>query len=85
MISIERICEWCGHPYYPKHGNQKYCCDDCVKYAAQESSRISSQKYRQRWGHEEKKGTGLLGVKPKDDFFNEWLSIQHEKRRLGLC
>ena len=81
----ERICEWCGLPYYPKHGNQKYCGDDCAKYAELENGRIRKQKYRERrGGREESNGTGYIGSIPRGEFFDEWLVIQREKRRLGL-
>lgn len=66
----ERICEWCGLPYYPKHGNQKYCNDDCARYAELENTRIRMHKYRKLAGYGNKKTYpfGGLGPHPKDDF-----------------
>lgn len=88
VINItERICGICEMPFYPRHGNQKYCSDECVK----EARRINDMEYRKRWkwlyGKRKKnmnKGTGSLGCIPEDDFFDEYRMVQKEKARIGL-
>lgn len=83
----ERICEICEQPFYPKHGNQKYCSDECVR----EARRLNTQKCRLRWynlyGKADKsmrKGTSGLGQTPEADFMEEYRLIQKEKARIGL-
>jgi len=80
---IIKTCEICGEEFHPKHGNQKYCGEGCIREAKTRTMR----KLRKTYGiHNKKKwlGTGGLGSTPYHDFKREMIAIQKEKVRCGL-
>ena len=83
-------CKWCGDFFVRKHHSEKYCCDECRKFAREEQSRVKSNRWYQNHKHElsEKQrwglGSGLLGQHRNDDFEMEYLKIQREFRWLKL-
>jgi hypothetical protein len=92
-ITIIKYCNWCGDPFEVKSPNQKYCPSDekdCSKEAKRESWRKASNNYRNNYknvlniSQVYKLGSGWLSSTPKNDFNEEYLAIQKEKKRLNI-
>jgi len=82
-----KICEICGTEFHPKHGNQKYCGEECSKIAEKENARQRMQKYRDKYGVKNKKkwlGSGNIGAIPESHWAIESATVYEEKVRLGL-
>lgn len=88
-----KYCNWCGDPFEVKSPNQKYCSSsekNCGKEAKRESWRKASNKYRTKYknvltiSQVYKLGSGWLSSTPKNDFNEEYLAIQKEKKRLKI-
>lgn len=92
-VTVIKYCHWCGDPFEVKSPNQKYCPSskkDCSKEAKRESWRKSSNRYRTKYknvltiSQVYKLGSGWLSSTPKNDFNEEYLAIQKEKKRLKI-
>lgn len=88
-----KYCQWCGDPFEVKSPNQKYCLQKdkhCRSEAKRESWRKASHKYRSRYkdvisiSQVYKLGSGWLSSNPQDDFNEEYMAIQKEKKRLKI-
>lgn len=88
-----RYCQWCGDPFEVKSPNQKYCPKgekNCSKEAKRESWRKASHKYRDKYKNVislpqvYKLGSGWLSSTPQNDFNDEYMAIQKEKKRLKI-
>lgn len=82
------VCKWCGKEYTKNHHLEKYCSDDCRKYAYQEKTAQRVRRYRERyvgpnvsWGGV---GTGNLSNHRQNDFKKEQLTVKNEMKRLGV-
>jgi len=92
-VTAIRYCQWCGDPFEVRSPNQKYCPKDekdCSREAKRESWRKASHKYRNRYknvlaiSQVYKLGSGWLSSSAKNDFNEEYLAIQKEKKRLKI-
>ena len=92
-VTSIRYCQWCGDPFEVRSPNQKYCPQDekdCSREAKRESWRKASYKYRDRYknvltiSQVYKLGSGWLSSSAKNDFNEEYLAIQKEKKRLKI-
>ena len=92
-LTAIKYCGWCGEPFEVKSPNQKYCSPDikdCSKEAKRESWRKAAYKYRKNYkdvllvSQVYKLGSGWLSSSPKNDFNDEYLAIQKEKKRLKI-
>lgn len=92
-VTVIKYCNWCGDPFEVKSPNQKYCPSskkDCSKEAKRESWRKASNNYRNNYknvlniSQVYKLGSGWLSSTPKNDFNEEYLAIQKEKKRLKI-
>jgi hypothetical protein len=92
-VTVIKYCNWCGDPFEVKSPNQKYCPSgkkDCSKEAKRESWRKASNSYRNNYknvlniSQVYKLGSGWLSSTPKNDFNEEYLAIQKEKKRLNI-
>jgi len=92
-VTAIRYCQWCGDPFEVRSPNQKYCPQDeknCSREAKRESWRKASHKYRDRYknvltiSQVYKLGSGWLSSSAKNDFNEEYLAIQKEKKRLKI-
>lgn len=85
-------CKACGKEFKQKHGNQKYCCDDCREVALKQQWRNASHKHyhkhKHEWGSKSVRrygmGTGTLGPHANADFDCEKVTIKRELERLRL-
>lgn len=86
----KKNCQWCGKPFTPHSPNNKYCSDNCKKYAQMEVSAKSSDKYRKRYKDMQLSkasidlGTGGIRAHRVNDFEEEYKLIQKELKRRGL-
>lgn len=92
-VTAIKYCQWCGDPFEVKSPNQKYCppgAKNCGKEAKRESWRNASHKYREKYknvlsiSQVHKLGSGWLSSSPQNDFDEEYLAIQKEKKRLKI-
>lgn len=92
-ITAIKYCQWCGDPFEVRSPNQKYCPageKNCSREAKRESWRKASHKYRDQYknvlsiSQVYKLGSGWLSSNPKNDFNEEYLAIQKEKKRLKI-
>lgn len=92
-VTAIRYCQWCGDPFEVRSPNQKYCPQDeknCSREAKRESWRKASHKYRDKYknvltiSQVYKLGSGWLSSSAKNDFNEEYLAIQKEKKRLKI-
>lgn len=86
----EGKCAWCGCTFEKSHGNQKYCSDDCLKYATQEQTRNRFHKWYHKHKHDmgdTKRyglGTGTLHGHCESDFSVEASVVSKEMSRLRI-
>lgn len=86
-------CKWCGKTFTKTSNRQVCCSQECQKERQKELSRNRQQRYyyRHKVGNINSKNITSLGSKgtsqtahPKENFPDEYLSIQSEKKRIGL-
>jgi hypothetical protein len=80
----KKKCEWCGKPFTPQSSNNKYCSENCKKYARLEKVSHNMAEYRKRYDGVQLSsdlknlGTGGLGGHRVDDFEEEYKKIRKE-------
>jgi hypothetical protein len=81
-----KVCDWCGLEFRPRHGNQKYCGDECARNGERENIQRRVWEYRRKYPEKNNPPLpfGGLGPHPKDNENDEFKAIQREKKRLGL-
>ncbi|WP_407462810.1 hypothetical protein [Methanobrevibacter sp.] len=92
-MSKKCICAWCGKEY-EKTSNRQVCCSkECQENRNRElaAKRQSRYYYRHKIGNTNSRNITDLGSKgtsqtshSKENFHDEYRSIQSEKKRLGL-
>ena len=86
-------CAWCGKEFEKTHNRQVCCSKECQKERQKELNRNRQQRYyyRHKVGNVNSKNITDLGSRgtsqtshSKNNFRDEYKSIQSEKKRLGL-
>lgn len=86
-VEVEKKCEWCGKPFIPNHGNEKYCNDEHKLEAKREKTRNRRNLY-----YKKNKGTAILSQlgtttmskHPNKDLDKEKKVIKNEIKKISV-